>query len=218
MGWTPLFLQMHNKKVLIAGTGEVGERRARRFIEAGAQVVILGGHVSRDILDMGASLKPIKNWKEWVEWSDLVIVATSDHDLNDKITELAENKLINRADYPHKGNSIVPSSFFVGDVQICIFTGGKSPLMAKRLRKKIQNVIKDEDILELELQDFTRKLLKKRVSDHKDRKSYLYKISKDKTIKKLLEEGNLKEAKVHVEALLDPRRLDSEDHPKVREP
>ena len=44
MGWTPLFLEMHQKNVLIVGAGEVGERRARRFLEAGANVVVLGSH------------------------------------------------------------------------------------------------------------------------------------------------------------------------------
>lgn len=202
MGWTPLFLQMHKKKVLVAGAGEVGERRAKRFLEAGAHVVILGNHASKDILDMGASLKPVENSKEWIEWSDLVVVATGDPDLNEEIADLAEDKLVNRADYPKRGNLIVPSSFFIGDVQICIFTGGKSPLMAKELRKKIQKVIKDEDILELELQDFTRKLLKKRVNNQKERKLYLYEILNDKTIQKLLKDGNLKEAELYVEGLL----------------
>lgn len=202
MGWTPLFLQMHKKKVLVAGAGEVGERRAKRFLEAGAHVVILGNHASKDILDMGASLKPVENSKEWIEWSDLVVVATGDPDLNEEIADLAEDKLVNRADYPKKGNLIVPSSFFIGDVQICIFTGGKSPLMAKELRKKIQKVIKDEDILELELQDFTRKLLKKKVNNQKERKLYLYEILNDKTIQKLLKDGNLKEAELYVEGLL----------------
>lgn len=202
MGWTPLFLQMHKKKVLVAGAGEVGERRAKRFLEAGAHVVILGNHASKDILDLGASLKPVENSKEWIEWSDLVVVATGDPDLNEEIADLAEDKLVNRADYPKKGNLIVPSSFFIGDVQICIFTGGKSPLMAKELRKKIQKVIKDEDILELELQDFTRKLLKKKVNNQKERKLYLYEILNDKTIQKLLKNGNLKEAELYVEGLL----------------
>ncbi len=31
MGFTPLFLEMRRKKVVVIGTGEVGSRRARRF-------------------------------------------------------------------------------------------------------------------------------------------------------------------------------------------
>jgi precorrin-2 dehydrogenase/sirohydrochlorin ferrochelatase len=107
--------------------------------------------------------------------------------------------LVNRADEPEKGNFIVPSSFFIGDVQICIYTGGKSPLMAKELRKKIQKVIKTEDVLQLELQDFARNILKKLVEDQKTRKEYLYQILNDEEVKKFLEDGDLQGAKVYVE-------------------
>lgn len=202
MGWTPLLLEMRDKKVLVVGAGEVGERRAKRFLEAGAHVVILGNTASEEIIELGASVKSIDNASRWVKWSDLVVIATGDHNLNEEIAHLADYKLVNRADYPQKGNLIVPTSFFIEDVQICIFTGGKSPLMAKQLRKKIQKVIKNEDILQLELQDFTRKLLKDKVKDQKDRRSYLYKILNNKTVEKLLKEGNLNQAKIYVEELL----------------
>lgn len=202
MGWTPLFLEMHRKHVLIVGAGEVGERRARRFLEAGADVVVLGNHAPPEILEGGASLEPLEDAAKWVEWADLVVTATPDTDLNQKLADLAGNKLVNRADEPEKGEFIVPSSFFIGDVQICIYTGGKSPLMAKELRKKIQEVIKTEDVLQLELQDFARNILKKLVEDQKTRKKYLYQILNDEEVKKFLADGDLQGAKVYVEGSL----------------
>ncbi|KAF5076463.1 precorrin-2 dehydrogenase/sirohydrochlorin ferrochelatase family protein [Methanobacterium aggregans] len=202
MGWTPLFLEMHHKNVLVVGAGEVGERRARRFLEAGASVVVLGSIAPREILELGASLEPMEDAAKWVEWADLVVTATPDTDLNQMIADLAGIKLVNRADAPQNGNFIVPSSFFIGDVQICIFTGGKSPLMSKELRKKIQKVIKTEDVLQLELQDFARNILKKRVDDQKARKKYLYQILNDEKVKKFLEDEDLQGAQVYVECLL----------------
>jgi precorrin-2 dehydrogenase/sirohydrochlorin ferrochelatase len=199
MGYTPLFLEMHHKNVLIVGAGEVGERRTRRFLEAGANIVVLGSHAPPEILELGASLEPLDDAAKWVEWADLVVTATPDTDLNQELADLAGNKLVNRADEPEKGNFIVPSSFFIGDVQICIYTGGKSPLMAKELRKKIQKVIKTEDVLQLELQDFARNILKKLVEDQKTRKEYLYQILNDEEVKKFLEDGDLQGAKVYVE-------------------
>jgi len=198
MGWTPLFLEMRDKKVLIVGSGEVGTRRGKRFLEAGAQVIILGKRVSQDLLDLGASLKPLEEAPKWVSWADLVVVASGDVQLNDHITHLAEEKLLNRADEPDIGNVIVPSSFFIGDVQMCIFTQGKSPLMARQLRKKIEKVIKKEDILQLELQNFTRNRLKEKVEGQKKRRTYLYQILEDDKVKKLLKEGKLEDAKLYV--------------------
>ena len=113
--------------------------------------------------DLGAIIKPIKEINNWVEWADIVITASADHELNQRVADLSGEKLINRADFPNKGNLIVPSSFFIGDVQICIFTGGKSPLMSKELRKKIEKVISPEDVLQLELQSFAQENSQRKV-------------------------------------------------------
>lgn len=198
MGWTPLFLQMKHKNVLIIGAGEVGTRRARRFLEADANVIIIGRNIPEDIFGLGAIHKPQEEIEKWVKWSDLVVVATNDHELNESVADLAKDKLLNRADYPDDGDLIVPSSFSIGDVQLCIFTNGKSPLMAKELRKRIQKVITAEDILQLELQDFTRNILKEKVEDQKKRRAYLYEILNDENIGKYIKEGDLESAKEYI--------------------
>lgn len=198
MSWTPLFLNMKDKKVLIVGSGEVGSRRARRFLEADAQVIILGKQILPELLDQGAALKPPDKASKWISWADLVVVASADQQLNQQITDLAGDKLINRADQPDEGNVIVPSSFFIGDVQISIFTQGKSPLMARELRKKIEKVITKEDVLQLDLQNFTRNLLKDKVEGQKNRREYLYHLLNDEKIKNLLKEGKLEDAKIYV--------------------
>lgn len=191
MGWTPLILDMKDRHVLVVGSGEVGERRALRFLEAGAQVIITAGTVSNHLKASGALEKPLKQLEKLVNWADLVVVASGDENLNQKIGEMASEKLLNRADKPEHGNIIVPSSFFIGDVQICIFTQGKSPLMARQLRKKIQKVIKQEDVLQLELQHFTREILKGQLDNQKTRRKVLYQILNDEIIKNLLEAGDL---------------------------
>ena len=198
MGWTPLFLEMDDNKVLIVGSGEVGNRRTRRFLEAGATVVVIGAHVNEDNIELGAIIKPHIELEKWVDWADIVVTASSDHDLNQKVADMSGEKLLNRADNPSEGNLIVPSSFFIGDVQICIYTGGKSPLMSKELRKKIEKVIKYEDVLQLELQSFARDILKNRVNDQKKRRDYLYTILNDPKINKLLNEGKMEDAKSYI--------------------
>jgi len=203
MGWTPLILQMENKNVLIVGAGEVGDRRARRFLEAGANVNIIGKNVSNDLIKLGVDLKDEKELRNWVNWSDIVVVATSDHKLNDYVADIAKYKLLNRADYPDEGNLIVPSSFSIADIQISIFTGGKSPLMAKELRKRIQKLITPEDVLQLEIQDFTRGILKEKIGDQKKRRTYLYEILNDEIISENIKAGNIENAKKRVIEKLD---------------
>jgi precorrin-2 dehydrogenase len=198
MGWTPLLLEMKDKNVLIVGSGEVGKRRALRFLKAGAKVVVNTGRTSGKLEEMGAIITPRKELSHWVDWADLVVIASADSNFNREVAILAKDKLINRVDFPEDGNLIVPSAFFIGDVQISIFTQLKSPLMAKELRKRIQNVIREEDVLQLELQYFARQLLKEKLDDQKKRRDYLYQILNDKNIKELLMEGELEKARAHV--------------------
>jgi precorrin-2 dehydrogenase / sirohydrochlorin ferrochelatase len=203
MGWTPLYLEMQEKNVLVVGAGEVGQRRALRFLKSGANVIITAGHPSDELKEMGAIYKSRKELPELVDWADLVVVASGDPQLNQEVAHLAKNKLINRADHPEEGNLIVPSSFFIKDVQFSIFTQGKSPLMAKELRKRIQAMIKEEDILKMELQHFTRQLLKEKIHGQKNRRDYLYQILNDKKINELLDKGELEEAQAYVTLLLE---------------
>jgi len=203
MGWTPLYLDVQDNNVLIIGSGEVGKRRAQRFLSSGANVIIISKHTSDKLKKMGALYKPREELKKWVDWADLMVVASGDSQLNQEATFLSEDKLINRADFPEYGNLIIPSSFSIGDVQFSIFTQGKSPLMAKELRKRIESVVKKKDIFQLELQHFTRQLLKKKVTDQKKRRNYLYQILNDKKINEFLDKGKVNEAQDYVTQLLE---------------
>ena len=160
MDWTSLYFKTSNLNVFILGTGEVATRRANKFLDHGANVKLAGNDLSKDLEDKGAVLCSTDEVDELVSWSDLVVVASGDNELSEHVSNIAQDKLINRADFPQKGDIIVPTSFNIGEIEISIFTNGKSPLMARQLRKKIQSVITEEDILEIELQDYARSILK----------------------------------------------------------
>ena len=183
MDWTSIYLKTSNLNVFILGTGEVATRRANKFLDHGANVRLAGNHMSSDLESKGAVLYSTDEVDDLVKWADLVVVASGDEELSDYVGRIAENKLINRADFPQNGNVIVPTSFNIGEIEISIFTNGKSPLMARQLRKKIQSIITDEDILEIELQDYARSRLKDTVENQKERREYLYQILDDEKIK-----------------------------------
>lgn len=207
MGWTPLIWDMEKNKVLIIGSGEVGERRALRFLETDAEVIIIGGTVSEKLLGLGAREKPANQLQKWVEWADLVVIASGDEELNNKAAHFARDKFLNRADHPLEGNIIVPTTFWLGDAQISIFTGGKSPLMARILRKKIQETIKEEDILQIELQHYAREILKELVPYQRKRRAHLYQILNSSEIKELINAGKIEEAKTQVRDYLRSQEL-----------
>ena len=202
MDWTSIYLKTSNLNVFILGTGEVATRRANRFLDHGANVKLAGNNMEQELADKGAELCSAEDVDELVKWADLVVVASGDEDLSDYVSKISEGKLINRADFPDRGNVIVPTSFEIGDVEISIFTNGKSPLMARQLRKKIQSIITDEDIMEIELQDYARLKLKNVVEDQKERREYLYGIFEDEKINDYIKNGRIDEAKSYIDNLI----------------
>ncbi|MEE1128429.1 MAG: bifunctional precorrin-2 dehydrogenase/sirohydrochlorin ferrochelatase [Methanobrevibacter sp.] len=202
MDWTSLYFKTSNLNVFILGTGEVATRRANKFLNHGANVKLAGNYLSNDLKDKGAILCPVNDVDELVSWADLVVIASGDKDMCEYVSDIAQNKLVNRADFPQKGDIIVPTSFGIGDIEISIFTNGKSPLMARQLRKKIQSVITREDILEIELQDYARSVLKETIDDQKQRRKYLYDIFEDEKINCFIINNQIDEAKRYIDNLI----------------
>ena len=202
MDWTSLYLKTSGLNVFILGTGEVATRRANKFLDHGACVKLAGNNLDDELKDKGAILCSTQDVEELVEWSDLVVVASGDEKLCNHVSEISKDKLVNRADYPQEGSVIVPTSFNIGEIEISIFTNGKSPLMARQLRKKIQSIITEEDIIEIELQDYARNRLKEVVDDQKERRSYLYEILDDEKINDLINEREIGQAKDYIDELI----------------
>ena len=203
MGKTSLFFEVENKNVFILGTGEVATRRAHRFLDKGANVILAGNSIDEELSKKGAILNPLKDLEELVKWSDIIVTASGDEELCEYIASISQGKLINRADKPEKGNIIAPTSFLIDDIEISIYTNGQSPLMARELRKKIQSIITEEDMLEIKLQDHARKLLKEKIDNQKLRKEYLVRILDNEEIKELLKEKKLDEAKELAENIIN---------------
>ena len=202
MDWTSIYLKTSNLNVFILGTGEVATRRANKFLDHGANVKLAGDNLADELVSKGAILCSTEDVDDLVEWSDFVVIASGDRTLSNYVSKIAEDKLLNRADFPSEVNVIVPTSFNIGDIEISIFTGGKSPLMARQLRKKIQSIITEEDILEIELQDYARNKLKGIVQDQKDRRKCLYEIFEDEKINVLIKNRNIVEAKDYIDDLI----------------
>jgi precorrin-2 dehydrogenase/sirohydrochlorin ferrochelatase len=202
MDWTSIYLKTSDLNVFILGTGEVATRRANKFLDHGANVKLAGSSLSDELKDKGAILCSTDDVDELALWADLVVVASADEELSNHVSTIARDKLINRADFPWDGNVIVPTSFNIGEIEISIFTNGKSPLMARQLRKKIQSIITEEDILEIELQDYARLNLKEVIKDQKERRKYLYEIFEDVTVNDFIENRQIDEAKVYIDNLI----------------
>ena len=198
-------LKLTGKTVLIVGGGKVGERKARKFSEDGSKVITVSKDFTTGLKQLsklgGVKLLKVKSTSpsisQLISKSDIVIAATDDDRLNEKIAKEAKKKkiMVCAVDNPKVSDFSLPATTKKGDVQIAIYTEGKSPAMASVLRKKVERMITKEDVLQVKLQDYTRKIVKKKIDDKNIRRNVLYRVIRDERIKRLLEAGQLNEAK-----------------------
>lgn len=132
------------------GGGAVGERKAERLLKCGARVAV----VSRELTP---ALERMKN-EGSIEHIDaeydavhldlafMAIGAASRDEVNKKLSEDARARgiLANIADDPGSGDFVLPSVVEQGDLVIAVSTGGKSPALAKKLRKDLESLFGQE--------------------------------------------------------------------------
>mgnify|MGYP001483352194 CR=1 FL=1 len=137
----------------------------------------------------------------------VVIIATSDADLNYKLFEKAREygSLICVVDTPYLNDFNMPAIAKIGDIRIAISTGGMSPAMSGLLRKRIEELIKFEDVLQVKLQSHIRNVIKKIITNFDGRKKLVYIIMNDKKIKDFLHRNKFDEAKEYAEKIVQMR-------------
>lgn len=150
MRYYPIQLDIQNRPCLVVGGGGVGTRKVRTLLKCGAQVTVVSPEVSPQIEKLASdgkiTLKTRKYRSEDINGMVLVMGATNDESLNHEISQAAQTVQIpcNIADRPEVCSFILPSIVERGDLIITISTSGKSPALAKSLRKELENQFGDE--------------------------------------------------------------------------
>jgi precorrin-2 dehydrogenase / sirohydrochlorin ferrochelatase len=209
----PLMLDLSGRRIVIFGGGSVGERKAELFsgcadtlvaslefsqrlqeLETSGQVRL----VRLDLLEASDS-----GLRELISGAFIVIPATSNFELNQKITAIARESdiLINQVDT--LGSVVIPSVIKRGDLVIGISTLGRSPAVSKYTRKQIESLITPEYFDMIRLQDELRSYLKQHVAEQRQRKAILWKILESEFVWDGFSESYEKAAKRAYEIISD---------------
>ena len=144
MSYYPVFIELEGKTVLVVGGGKVAQRKVETLLKFGASIHIVSKGLTHKLKKLVESKKIHHIGEEFkdehLDGAFLAIAATDDKLLNQKISKNARmrNLLINAVDQPSDCNFIVPSIINRGDLLIAISTSGKSPALAKRIRKDLE--------------------------------------------------------------------------------
>ena len=204
-------LNVNDKKAVVIGGGTEGIRKVHGLLNQECQITVITSRLNKELKKMSDDgklrliKKRIKDVSILNDFSNifLILAATDDKELNKKLVEKGRSigAFVYAADDPNISDFSYTSLVNVeGLIQVAISTSGKSPIMARKIRMKIERmlhkIIKDSDISNIILQEYTRKRAKQEIDTVKERKEFLYSLIKDKNIQYLLRSNKLEEAKM----------------------
>ncbi len=198
MKYYPVFLDLKNRICLVIGGGKVAERKVRMLLECGARVRV----VARDLTEwlkeqvksgsvefVGEDFAPVQ-----IEGTRLVIAATSDGELNRKVAAEADRRGIwcNVVDQPRDCTFILPSVVRRGDLTIAISTSGKSPALARKIRRELERVFGNEYAVFADIMGCIRKKVLERYGDEEKRRKIFASLVESNMVE-LIKNGKWKE-------------------------
>ncbi len=209
-------LLLKGKLVIIVGGGNEALKKINSLSNQNCKILVLSNSINSQIRNL-VKHKKIEFKKIRLTNADfmekykpyLVLCTTNNSVLNEKIVKQAKklNCLAYASDNPKLNDFAFGSLINIDDtVQIGIFTGGKSPAMAKKLRLEaeplLKGLIKKEDIFNIKLQDFARMAIRDKILTPRARRKFLYDIMNDNNIKQLIQDENLGKAQKRVMKML----------------
>ncbi|EGP93245.1 precorrin-2 dehydrogenase/sirohydrochlorin ferrochelatase family protein [Nitrosarchaeum koreense] len=209
-------LNLQGKVVIVIGGGNEALKRINSLLKEECQIIVISNTINNQIKNLIKN-KKIKFKKQNVQDTSIlsihkpymVITTTNDKKLNQKIINDAKSKKIiaYSSDNPELSDFSNPAIIdFENLIQIAIFTGGKSPAMAKKLRIESERVFKKlitkEEISQMKIQNIVREIAKNKIAKQNERKNYLNSIMSNKEIKQLIKEGQLKKAENQARSIL----------------
>jgi precorrin-2 dehydrogenase/sirohydrochlorin ferrochelatase len=211
-------LNLKGRNILVVGAGMEGTKRIKSLSKHDCKIIIISETVNESLYEIEGKNNPIIIIKRKIdpniidEFNDIFVVFASTNDpfLNKKIIERAKEKGI----LSYIIDDASASDFFFTSIinideiiQIAISTSGKSPLMSKiirdRIEKAIKNIIGKKDTDNIKIQEFAREHVRNYIENQHERRKFLYSIVDDQEIQELIAKNNIDKAKERIINTLD---------------
>jgi len=142
-------LNVENRICLVGG-GKVAERKVHSLLDRGALVRLISPAITKGInsLAQQGKVEYIRDnyRKTHLEKAFLVIGATDEEEVNARVSAdcMERGILVNVVDDPPRGNFYVPAVVQRGPLQIAVSTDGKSPMLARKIRERLETIFPAE--------------------------------------------------------------------------
>ena len=210
MQYLPIFTKLDNKPVLVVGGGEVALRKCRAFLKARASVTLVAPWFCDELKEHAhnneVTLIDAYFDESHLDGKMLVIAATDRDEVNNNVFELANarNVFVNVVDDQPKCTFIFPSIVDRDPITIAISSAGTAPVLARRLREKLETLIPHHIGPLATLVGGFRDKVKKRFKHFSDRRQFWEGVFDSSVVNKV-QTGDTQGAQQQLEQMLDAK-------------
>lgn len=144
----PMFIDIADKKILVAGGGTIALRRIRTLLKFGADIHVIAPDLCEELTQLEEEGKIKTEHREYrtgdIRGAQIVLAATDDHEVNRKIWEecRAAGIIVNVADDKKLCDFYFPSVVMTDEAVIGINCGGMNHAKVKETRIKIEKAFR----------------------------------------------------------------------------
>lgn len=208
MQYLPIFTKLDNKPVLVIGGGEVALRKCRALLQARGKVTLVAPDFCQELLELAEQniVTLVHDYfaPAQLDGQMLVIAATDINAVNEAVFDAANerNIFVNVVDDQPKCTFIFPSIVDRNPITIAISSAGTAPVLARRLREKLETLIPQHIGPLAELVGSFRTQVKQRFKQFSDRRQFWEKVFDSNVVSKV-QTGDIAAAKQQLHIMLD---------------
>jgi precorrin-2 dehydrogenase/sirohydrochlorin ferrochelatase len=212
MRYFPAFLDLQGRSVVVIGGGRVAERKVLTLLACGARVTVISPAMTPKLsylAQAGAIRRHPRRWRPVdLKEAFLIMATTDDRKTNAEITRQAhaDSRLVNIADDPARCNVIMPSVITRGDLIIAVSTSGKSPSLARRIRRELEGSFGAEYGKFLRLLGAIRQQVQSRVPSMARRRRILQRLAASDLLT-LLRQGKKRQVQKRIRQIVGLKNL-----------
>jgi precorrin-2 dehydrogenase/sirohydrochlorin ferrochelatase len=179
----PMFLKLEGCKCVVVGAGSIATQKLDSLLNSEADVRIVAPEANAEIQKLAVEGRVAWTQAEFepehLADALLVIAATGNPAVNEQVYRAARARgvLCNSVDEPEHCDFFYPAVVRRGDLQIAISTAGKSPALAQRIRKELEEQFDSSYISWLQWLGTVRQLFFQRRVEPELRKQTLHRIT-----------------------------------------
>ena len=138
----PMMIDLNNKLILIVGGGKIASRRADTLLKCGAKILAISPKFCNEFPKEAQKITREFLPQDINSKFALIIAATDNHEVNQKIYMLAKNLKVpvNICDDKSKCDFYFPSLITHDSIAVSVCTAGYSAKITKKLSDKLRKV------------------------------------------------------------------------------